>query len=185
MNSIALCGWPQVGKDVAAAQLVEAGYTRYAIGDELRTVAYALDPMVLTSRDGIPGHSCRLTQLVDVLGWEQAKKLPDVRRLLQRLGKEAGDDLFGSGYWADRMVERAHIYGTGLAVFVGVRLPGEVAKLRSIEVPIVRIDRPGVEAPQGLIDHPAEALDFPVDFVVLNDGTPEQLGARLLEIARG
>lgn len=186
MIAVGLCGLPGTGKDVAGAELVERyGFTRYAVGDQLKVQAYALDPMVLTSRGSgdTHRHACRLQVVVDSMGWDRAKQLPDVRRMLQRLGKEAGPDLYGDTYWVDRTLAQVARDGAERVVFTGVRHHAEVEAMRAMGAVIICIERPGVERPTGLADHSAEALDWHIDHTVANDGSPETLGDKIAALA--
>lgn len=47
----------------------------------------------------------RLSYLVTRVGWEKAKEVPEVRRLLQSYGTEAGRDIHGSDCWV-KLFER-------------------------------------------------------------------------------
>lgn len=87
---IGLVGLAQSGKDTAAAHLVERGdFVRVAFADPLREMLYALNPIV--SFDGFEPvvYPVRLVETVDQCGWDEAKQIPEVRGLLQRLGTEA------------------------------------------------------------------------------------------------
>ena len=86
-----LIGLAQAGKDTAATLIMaeDARFLRVAFADPVREMALRLDPLV-----GGPGFcpycgdaAMRLSGAVEVYGWEEAKKLPDVRRLLQRMGQ--------------------------------------------------------------------------------------------------
>lgn len=176
---VGLCGLAGSGKDTAAAHLVaRCGFRRLAFADTLRTALYALDPYVATA-DGT--HA--LTDLVDRKGWDEAKKIPDVRRLLQRIGTEVGRDLLGADIWVDMTlsgVERGE-----RIVVTDVRFPNEAAAIKArggIVVEIVRPEVTGLAGSNG--DHASEAMAFPRDTSIVNDGTAAELGRHLAALLR-
>ncbi len=56
---------------------------------------YAMNPLVLFADGTVE----RLQYLVTRVGWEAAKEVPEVRRLLQTYGTEAGREIHGSYCW--------------------------------------------------------------------------------------
>ncbi len=42
-----------------------------------------------------------LRPVVNVLGWDEAKKIPEIRRLLQHYGTEGARLIFGNTIWTD------------------------------------------------------------------------------------
>ncbi|MFJ1932656.1 hypothetical protein ACIOGZ_08280 [Kitasatospora sp. NPDC088160] len=177
---IGLAGLARSGKDSAASALVEAGWTRRAFADPLKEMLYVLDPLVFSPS----GRRIRLSGLVDGLGWEGAKKLPEVRALLQRGGTEAGRGVLGHNVWVDQMFRDADAW-TKPVVIPDVRFPNEAEEIRRRGGLVVLIGRPG----QALIDgasHISEhALAYcPVDATILNTGTLADLGDRIRAIAK-
>ncbi|QUH01435.1 hypothetical protein HUO13_11995 [Saccharopolyspora erythraea] len=206
MNNIAIIGRKRSGKDTAAAALVEElGYTRLGFADPLKDAALALNPIVEAldpdSRRGyalceeIPevreamsySREVRLAALVDVVGWETAKdRFPEVRRILQRLGDEAGRQVHGEGTWIAQLldrIERANAAGNPVVV-PDVRYPNEVGALDERGFVIVRITRPGYDvATPG--EHASEKVDaLPYDIVVINDRDRDALRRSILDIAK-
>jgi hypothetical protein len=151
---IGLTGYARSGKDTVAAFLVERyGYTRLAFADILRTFASTLNPLVPLEGDRV---FARLADLVDGVGWDTAKtSVPEVRRLLQRLGTECGRALLGDTVWIDaafRQMEPDRHY-----VISDVRFPNEVEAIRAHDPRnnmILRLVRPGVGP---VNNHPSEA----------------------------
>lgn len=177
MRDIALMGRAGAGKDTAAALLAERdGYARVAFADPLREMALAVDPIVWGHR----GHVYRLSYLVEQEGWDAAKRdYPEVRRVLQRLGLEGVREVIGCDTWitlAMRKVSDAHRAGRPVVV-TDVRFGNELATLQLMGFVAVWIDRPGVT--DGAHASEAELSRTDADTVVLNDGTPEELYARL------
>jgi hypothetical protein len=112
------------GKDEVARILCEHGFQRFAFGDKVRESSVAIDPYVCLD----PAHldlECtqsefmsmsehlgmfsdrregwcpfiRLSEYVREFGWDEAKKNPDVRRTMQRVGTEGGREIHGEDCW--------------------------------------------------------------------------------------
>lgn len=174
---IGFCGRAGSGKDSAAAVLVAAGWTRVAFADGVKEMAYDIDPVV-RNKVGTP---MPLAGLVDVVGWDRAKELPDVRRFLQRLGTEGVRRHLGDSVWVDLAAEKIDAVG-GPVVVTDVRFPNEVEMVRLLGGVVVRVERPGVAA---VVAHSSEtAVDgVPPDLTLLNDGDLEQLARRVNVLA--
>lgn len=179
MRVIGLCGVGTSGKDTAAAGLTSRDWRRVSFADGLREFALAIDPIV-----NIPG-AYRLSDLVDAVGWTEAKQHEEVRRLLQVIGTNAGREIIGEGVWIDiagHKVLDAIEDGYGV-VLTDVRFANEVSFVRDeFGGAIVRIVRPGVGPVNGHISETA-IDDIEPDFTIVNDGTVEELQAKLVEIA--
>jgi hypothetical protein len=173
---------------------LEVGFERIAFADVLRDIAYAIDPHVFAPIEGVPyepgpidegvspfighyapepaGFYARLTNIIDAWGWDYAKNnVPDVRRLLQRLGTEAGRDILGENIWVDTAFSRA---AGGRLVVTDVRFPNEAQGIRDRGGLVIRIERPGV-GPRN--DHPSETslIGYAFDHVIDNSGSIEDL----------
>jgi hypothetical protein len=181
---IGLSGYAGSGKDEAAAALVVGGWRRDAFADRLRAFLYALDPWVDTYPDvGM----VRLAKLVDAYGWDRAKRqFPEIRRLLQRAGTEAGRKILGSQVWVDALMKDYDRENEALVV-ADVRFPNEADAIREAGGAMVRINRPGVGPhtdPGGWVHESDVALDhYDFDVTIENDGTVEDLHERLLSTA--
>lgn len=174
---IGLSGYSTAGKDEAAKALVEHGYTRIAFADVLRDMAYAIDPYIDVSDGPHEYEFGRLSGLIDRYGWDQAKNdFPDVRRLLQRLGTEAGRKILGENIWIETAFSRA---ASSNIVVTDVRFPNEADAIRSRAGVVVRITRNGV-GPRN--DHASELalVDYPFDYYIENNGTIEDLHAKVV-----
>jgi hypothetical protein len=160
MTVIGLAGYAQSGKDTLANMLVEQqGYTRLAFADVLRECLYALDPSLRTPR-------ATLRNYVDHLGWDEAKRNPEVRELLQRLGTEVGRNILGPDIWVETAMRK--VEPGGKYVFTDVRFPNEADAIARIGK-VIRIIRTGYGPVNG---HPSETAvdDYPYDGILLNDG---------------
>jgi hypothetical protein len=168
-----------VGKDEAAKALIGRGWKRDAFADRMRKAMLALDPVI--DYDGIFGE-LRLSRLVERDGWDGAKRNhPEVRRLLQKFGTEAGRDIHGTSCWVDALFRD----WTGLSplVITDVRFDNEAQAVRDRGGRVVRIVRPGLEPLPG--EHASEigVTDDLVDEVVMNDRTVADLHSRILRVA--
>lgn len=172
---IGLSGYARAGKDTVGQILVDHhGYERRAFADKLRAVALGADPYVNVYRPGeslaeqINRHGYeRLSFVVDRLGWDEAKQIPDVRRLLQRLGTEGVRDNLGPHTWVDA----AFTYLPERSVFTDVRFPNEAAAIQGLGGQVWRVIRPGIEAVNA---HASEQV-LTADLEIQNDCTIEAL----------
>lgn len=191
---IGVMGKKRSGKDTFASQLIDVhGFTQVRFADPLRAMLKALDPIV-DARATVggdygyggewfpgPGEPEMIT-LTEVLGsdddWETAKELPEVRRLMQRIGTEAGRGVLGEHVWVDAAQETLRKID-GPAVITDVRFPNEYNFVENVLSGwTVRISRPSLIRP-AILEHASEtALDgfFP-RYEIINDGTIEELHA--------
>lgn len=180
MKIIALSGFARSGKDEAAKVLVEEfGFTRVAFADKLREVLYALNPIVEVYGYDIPSKKLRVPiyvqDVIDKHGWDGYKESrfgPEIRRLLQRLGTEAGRQTLWDSIWIDAAL-------TGLpedakVVVSDARFYNEFDAVRERGGEIWRIERTGVGPAN---DHASEmeAIDYPhFSATIGNLGTLEE-----------
>lgn len=170
---IGICGYKQAGKDTAASALVaHLGYTRFALADPLKEMALDIDPIC---PDG-----WLLTDFVGVVGWDEAKQHPDVRRFLQRLGTEGCRKTFGDDVWIDLLLRNTA--ATPKVVVPDVRFPNELSRLAQEGALLLWIQRPGAEASA----HASESSLAPhmAHVVIHNDGTIEEFQKKVLDAAR-
>lgn len=195
MVNIGFMGYARSGKDTAGRHLVQAhGYRRVSFADPVRESLLALDPIVRTTwerydradRDGIQVNRYRLSDVVQLLGWERAKdEIPEVRALLQRHGTDAMRGVMGDDVWvnlAARKVVEARRAGKNVVV-TDCRFPNEVKMLREWGFRLVWVDRPGVEPVNG---HASEVGVYPhdADVVLPNNASVDVLRERLDALVR-
>lgn len=181
-NLIGLVGRAGAGKDTAAAALAPLGYHRVAFADALKQVAYDADPVVEYGAGG--DESVRLSYLVDMLGWDRAKREhEDVRAFLQNLGVAMRDAQ--PGIWVHiGMAKAALLRADGRHVVItDVRFEDEVQAVRDAGGLVVRIDRPGgtADGDGGHVSEQVERLD--VNLAIVNDGTVGDLADVIRGIA--
>lgn len=180
---VGLVGYAGAGKDEAARALVEQGFTKVAFADPLREMLLALNP-IIDARTSFTGGTnlIRYRDYLDACGYEQAKAHPEVRRLLQRLGTEAGRQILGEDVWVNAWKERTTLVDR--VVTTDVRFDNEVTAVRQLGGIIIRVDRPG----RGPVnDHPSETLPARVkpDRIISNSGSVAELHAAVLRATEG
>lgn len=176
---IGISGAAGAGKDTLASHLAPFGYVRVAFADPLREMALAIDPLI-DVWDDVGGIRLYLSDLVSDFGWDEAKKNPEVRRFLQRLGTEGVRNFFGADTWVRLAEERIADLGDVPVVITDVRYPNEVELVRRLGGLWCHVNRPDAAAVPGHVSE--EALDMAdADVVIHNTAGPE----RLEELAPG
>ncbi len=182
---IGLTGLAGAGKNEAANALVSAGFRQDAFANRMRTAMLALDPWIVDT----DAHDCvqvRLSELVRDYGWDTAKRdFPEVRRLLQKFGTEAGRDIHGENCWVDALMRDWHrldgtpVYTSGLVV-TDVRFQNEAEAIRSRGGWVIEVVRPGLQRLPG--NHASEAGFDPdlIDYTIYNDGTIDSLHEEMI-----
>ena len=172
---LGLNGPPGCGKDTAADYLVaKHGFTRVAFADPIRVAALGLDPFV--------GPGVRLSEIVSAYGWDQAKRSwPEVRRVLQVLGTEAGREIHGDQVWVARAFQRIDDLPAGAPVVVpDVRFGNEAVAIRSGGGYIINLRRPHSESTD-VMGHPSETESSAIapDISISNNSTITELHRHL------
>jgi hypothetical protein len=192
---VGLSGFARSGKDTFAERLVEKhGFIRLAFADTLRDFLYALNPIVDMNRryeaDVPDGPPIYLQEVIDHYTWDHYKEShfgPEIRRLLQRLGTEAGRQTLWDTIWIDAKLKDLDEHKN--YVITDARFLNEFDAIREAAArqdhvcAIVRINRPGVEAANTHASE-LEALQYDQwDKIVTNGGTKEDLWAEADEVA--
>lgn len=175
---IGVTGLARHGKDTVGQYLAgKYDFARFAFADTLKSMAYTLDPIVASDKLG----GVRLREYVDHVGWDDAKSVPEVRRFLQVLGTEAVRDHLGDNSWVEALAVQIGRYGWEKnTVITDVRFPNEVDAVESWGGIMVRVVRPNFDNGLPAL-HPSEAFvsTLPVNFELVNDGTLNELHARI------
>lgn len=191
MQIIGLSGFARSGKDEAAKVLVEEfGYTRVAFADKLREVLYELNPIVnvygYNDINGLIGTGVvYLQEVINKYGWDGYKETvygDEIRRLLQRLGTEAGRKTLWDTIWIDAAFA-GHPDDAKLVVS-DARFYNEFDAIRARGGWILRIERDGVGPAN---DHASEmeAVDYShFTAVVHNNGTLEEYREKIRQVVR-
>ena len=183
---IGMGGRKESGKDTVADFLVEEhGYTKHEMSSVLHDIFMVMDPWVSVREDEAeisefirPGFM-RYSTLCATIGYVEAKRFREVRRLLQALGTDVGRNMISEDVWVDVM--RHKITNTeGNFVFTGVRYHNERALLRELGGTAVWVNRPGL--PEG-DTHTSETSLGQEDFDMVLDNTADL--AHLRKVADG
>ena len=165
---IGLTGYAQSGKDTVANILVDRyGFTRIAFADKIRELLYEANPMY----DSIVGEPLFVKAKVDRDGWEEAKKSPHIRRLLQTTGV-AARKLFGEDFWVKQALK--DISPDGNYVIADVRFENEADEIKFTGGQIWRVKRLGVDPVNGHISE-TQMDGYPVDQIFVNNSTIDDL----------
>lgn len=165
-NLIGLTGYAQSGKDTVASILVEKyGYTRIAFADKIRDFLYGINPMVACSPTGY------LQDLVNLVGWDNAKQEPQVRRLLQDLGISARE-LIDENIWITAALSKVN--EDERVVVTDVRFENEAIMIKLMRGQLWRVKRVGFGP---VNEHVSESeLDgYKVNQIFVNNGSIEDL----------
>lgn len=162
MNVIGLSGYARSGKDTVADILVRHhGYTRIAFADVMRDFMLAVDPYIAPMY--------RLSECITDVGWDEAKVTrPEVRRLLQAVGTDAGRKFLGEDVWVEATISKLDILKN--YVISDCRFLNEAAAVKMLDGEVWRISRPGITQ---VNDHPSEtSLDrYAFDWRINNDAS--------------
>lgn len=163
---IGLSGYAQSGKDTLAGMLIGLHkYERIAFADKIRALLYEENPITAC------GHTGYLKDLVDNVGWEEAKKETQVRRLLQDLGVGARK-VFGENFWVEQALKG--VQPSDKFVITDVRFPNEADAVKALGGQVWRVKRIGVKAVNPHVSETAMD-DYPVDQIFINNGSVEDL----------
>lgn len=169
MILIGLTGFKRTGKDSSANVLVaEFGFQKVAFADALRTIALRVNPLI--SCEAAPEDilielggpvALRYADLIERLGYERAKEIPDFRNFLQRLGTDGIRDCFGKDAWVEALERRLFQERPERVVVPDCRFLNEAKFIRRTGM-LWRVIRPGFG---GDDPHPSETEipTLPVD----------------------
>ena len=164
---IGLSGFAGSGKDEVAKILVEEHeFARAAFADPIRQFLTEINPMV--------NEHFNLQSAIDVVGWDNAKKSPEIRRLMQDLGVGARK-LFGEDFWIKQLWEDLAETPTIYHVVISdVRFINEAEAIKKVNGKVIRVVRPGVDAVNSHVSE-TELDDYAFDTKILNMGTLDDL----------
>ena len=175
---ISLTGLKGSGKDAAAQALVEDGWVHLKFATPLVDMLKALDLTICHL-----GCWVRLTPLLEADYEGTKNSIPEVRRLLQRLGTEAVRGVLGDGVWVDHMAGRLADYLDRDVVISDTRFENEAELVRWYKGVNVEIIRPT----DVVRDNHASEAGVPrelIDHTVYNTGTIEDLHIEIRQIAK-
>jgi hypothetical protein len=103
------------------------------------------------------------------------------RYLLQSLGTEWGRELISENIWVDATMDTIDYHTKGNIVISDVRFPNEVASVRSRGGIIIKIERPSQASEDA---HTSENQNLDFDYLIINDGTIEDLKKKVEKTMR-
>ena len=172
---IGLTGHAGAGKDAFANGLVKnLGYAKVSFASPVLRIAMDLGLTVPHSNRFLRllGIRQELESLIVKVGYVEAKKIPEVRSLLQNLGErvirgELGDDVLIKAVMPD--VKRMLKAGRNV-VISGVRTRAEAKAILEADGMLYMIHRPGVEAVNNSQLEAGEAFEFAMCHINNDDG---------------
>lgn len=178
---IGLSGLKGSGKNTVADYLTKQySFTQLSFADPVREMALTINPWVV--HQGGYG-TIPLTELINDAGWDWAKNnVPEVRRLLQRIGTEAGRNILGENVWVDNLANRVPDIAKPESRYVitDCRFPNEATFIDSQGGSIIWVDRPGLVS-DGHISESVEMRKWR-NWLVINDASFEQLYDQVFQI---
>lgn len=173
---VVIGGYATAGKDAVANILVqELGWYKTYMSYPLERALLTIDPYIPCSAIS-GGYWIRYSELHKDVGYDESKKNPEVRRILQTLGTEVGRNMFGEDVWLDLVcVEVADALADRQSVVVtGVRYPNELVRFKELGGISLWVERAGVSAVNThSSDNTLRHDDF--DIWCSNNGTLEDL----------
>ena len=190
MSNVVGFGGPKgAGKDTLAyAMAARSGAVVWGMSDPLEEALRAVNPWVPVQRPLFlgPGKGSmsvglyRAATVLDLAGYSQAKKVPEIRRLLQVIGTDFVRDLVDEDAWVNMMRRRIRAHAKehpGQDVYVtGIRFGNELDMIQSEGGVAIYVKRPGLA--RDLNSNHASERSLPeseFDFTLVNDGTLEDL----------
>lgn len=195
---LGLTGVAHSGKSTIADYLKdEYGFKQYYFAGPVKQALYNMNPLIKrTISSGYYGQTAHLPlqEIVDDLGWDEAKKIPMVRELLQRMGTEAGRDIHGEDVWVNHTFadihkecewEHSFHVGEGVlklllvtdVVIPDLRFTNEAERIKRHGGLIIRVDR-GYDPVNNHISEAGLDLNL-VDINFYNNGNISELGQEI------
>ena len=125
MEIIGISGLKRSGKNTVGNYIADKyGFEERAFATKLKEAIKILNPLIPYVRDGaFFNPAMRYSEALDYIGEEEAKGIPEVRRLLQVFGTEVARELFGENFWVEQL-ERT-LEDNGKYVITDVRFCNE------------------------------------------------------------
>jgi hypothetical protein len=143
---IGLGGKLRAGKDAVADYLVEnKNFVKLGMSDALNEALLKLNPWIPYTVEAHPDiNRIRYADLHEWEGYVEAKKNPEVRRLLQVLGTEVGRDMIDQNVWvnlAEKRIRQHWAEGKNV-VITAMRFPNELEMVQRLSGTNVWVNRP-------------------------------------------
>lgn len=167
MKLVGLCGYAQVGKDIAAVPFIAAGWKRAAFADLLKE---DLRSLLETAYRDLPAAATAGYSLPE---FNDTRTKSRLRPLMVEYGRTMRA-LYPS-IWIDRLFHR--LTPGERYVITDVRYANEAARIRETGGVVVQIVRPGVSWANN--EELRSMGEFTADLTIVNDGTVEDLHTRM------
>ena len=176
---VGITGHKQAGKSTIGNFLAEHyGFETIGFADPVKEMALAIDPLIPTDGECILGYYPRLRDVVELYGEDAAKGLfPEVRRLYQRIGTEAGREVLGENVWVDALFHRIRESEQHNWAVTDVRFVNEAKAIRSRGGKVFKVTRPGYDGDNHASEREVDAIV--ADVFAPNDGTLADLEKRI------
>lgn len=188
---IGLGGRLRAGKDEVADHLVaHYGFVKLGMSDTLHAAALVIDPYIPVNAKeevdgiGLTGRFVRYSEMIERVGYVEAKTNPEVRRFFQEFGTKFGRRMIDENIWVDIVArEITDILDAGHPVVAtGIRFPNEIDMIQDMLGSSWWVHRPTTASavtPEQIIAHESERGVNEADFdkVVRNEGTLDELFA--------
>lgn len=148
---IGLGGKLRAGKDAVGDYLEsQQGFVKLGMSDALNEALLALNPWITYEQpEGVETFDVyrpplRYRDIHDLVGYVEAKKNPEVRRLLQVLGTEVGRNMIDQDVWV-KIAEKKilDLWSQGKDVVItAIRFPNELDMISRLQGTSVWIERP-------------------------------------------
>jgi hypothetical protein len=162
---VALTGSAGSGKDFTFG-LIRCTFCdaeRQSFADPLKRILVAEDPIVDDKGN-------RLSALMRSRTFEELKReVPEIRRLLQKMGTEGIRRELGEDVFLDAVMKKFGESGSSVTVFTDLRFENEARAIQALGGTIIRVVRPGAN---DAMRHSSEteAAAISADFEFENDG---------------
>jgi len=175
---IGFSGLARSGKNEASNALLDYNFNVVAFADKLKEFLWNVNPYMRNAADNT--YLCLQEVHKRYGGWEGMKNSPYhncYRQLMQNIGTEAGRGVLGSHIWIDALDHKLTV-SKNYAI-TDIRFPNEEEYVRSRGGITIRIERPGL---QKVNEHASEQLSFESHYVILNNGSIEELHKKVANI---
>jgi hypothetical protein len=171
------------GKDAVADHLVaKHGFVKIGMSDPLLKATLAINPTIWVGSSFhaqvLPNTPIKAERLVDAVGYVEAKRYPDFRVFMQRLGTDFGRQMVSKNVWVDMADDQIfRLQGDGHDVVVtGIRFGNELKLIHQNHGRSWWIDRPQL-ADARSDNHASEngVQEDEFDIVVRNNRTLDYL----------
>lgn len=180
MIILGFSGAKRAGKNTVAS-LVEQHYfaqgkiCQYVnFADALRSMMSVINPIV----DFSDNDAIRYNDVVREVGYENSKKVPEIRRLLQVTGTEAVRDILGPDTWVNKWADQVSASTADVVLTCDVRFINEYDALKELGGNLWRIDRPGLD----IGDSHSSERDWQImkwDKLIINNDPRSELPAKV------